>query len=142
MKLAARKPVNHGEQRRVRLLSERARSASVRETFPHVGAIRIELRFDDRSENVLSPQLHTLYPAARAFFRFACPCAECDGDFDLAPIVHALLDDADRAAAGRDLSVRGRVSCQGIRARDRANGRPCPVELSYRLTASAPAPAD
>lgn len=142
MKLAARKPVNHGEQRRIRLLSERARAASLREAFPHVAAIRIELRFDDRSENLPSPQLHTLYPAARAFFRFACPCAECDGDFDLAPAVHALLDDANRAAAGADLSARGRLSCQGIRARDRASGRPCPLELSYRLTISAPTPAD
>ncbi len=142
MKLATRKPVNHGEQRRSRLLSERARAASLREAFPHVTAIRIELRFDDRSENVPSPQLHTLYPAARAFFRFACPCAECDGDFDLAPAVHALLDGAERTAAGGGLSARGRMLCQGIRARDRASCRPCPVELNYRLTACDPAGTD
>src|SRR5580693_8139140 len=68
---------------RERLMLERTRSAPLREMFPDVDQLRIELVFDDASAFIPSPQLHTLYPAAAAFFRFACPCADCDGDFDL-----------------------------------------------------------
>ena len=35
-------------------------------------------------------QLHTLFPSANAFFRFACPCAECDGEFDLTTTIKTL----------------------------------------------------
>jgi hypothetical protein len=135
MKLATRKSVSISEQRRNRLQSDRARAQALRDSFPHVGTVRIELRFDDRSENAPSPQLHTLYPSARAFFRFACPCAECDGDFDLAPAVTALLNEAGRSRRPADRTARGQLQCQGIRSRDRASSRPCPIELSYQLTA-------
>jgi len=135
MKLATRKAVSISEQRRNRLQSDRARALALRDTFPHVGTVRIELTFNDQSENAPSPQLHTLYPGARAFFRFACPCAECDGDFDLAPAVTALLNEAGRSRRAADRSVRGQLHCQGVRLRDRATSRPCPIELDYRLTA-------
>jgi hypothetical protein len=134
MKLATRKAVSVSEQRRNRLQSDRARAMALRDTFPHVGTVRIELNFDDRSGNAPSPQQHTLYPSARAFFRFACPCAECDGDFDLAPAVTALLNDTSRSRRAADRSARGQLQCEGIRARDRATSRPCPVVLDYRLT--------
>ncbi len=134
MKLATRKSVSISEQRRNRMQSDRARAQPLRDKFPHVGTVRIELKFDDRSEHSPSPQLHTLYPAARAFFRFACPCAECDGDFDLAPAVTALLNDAARSKRPADRTVRGQLQCQGVRLRDRVSSRPCPIELDYRLT--------
>jgi hypothetical protein len=121
---------------RERLMSERTRSAPLREVFPNVDELRIELVFDDASAFVPSPQLHTLYPAASAFFRFACPCADCDGDFDLSGAVAELLE----ASGGRrriDASSSGRMDCQGIRLRDMAGQKVCPMQLSFRLISAA-----
>jgi hypothetical protein len=121
---------------RERLMSERTRSAPLREVFPNVDELRIELVFDDASAFVPSPQLHTLYPAASAFFRFACPCADCDGDFDLSGAVAELLE----GSGGRrriDASSSGRMDCQGIRLRDMAGQKVCPMQLSFRLISAA-----
>jgi len=126
---------------RERLLNERTRCAPLREVFPNVDQLRIELVFNDASAFVPSPQLHTLYPAASAFFRFACPCADCDGDFDLTAAVAALLE----SSAGRrriDASSSGRMDCQGVRLRDMAGQKGCPMQLSFRLvSASVRAPS-
>src|ERR1700722_19160926 len=121
---------------RERLMSERTRSPPLREVFPNVDQLRIELVFNDASAFIPSPQLHTLYPAAAAFFRFACPCADCDGDFDLSGAVAALLE----TSAGRrriDASKSGRRDCQAVRSRDMAGQKVCPMQLSFRLSAAA-----
>ncbi|MGA2398132.1 MAG: hypothetical protein ABSG30_08760 [Steroidobacteraceae bacterium] len=121
---------------RERLLNERTRCAPLREVFPNVDQLRIELVFNDASAFIPSPQFHTLYPAASAFFRFACPCADCDGDFDLTGAVAALLENA----TGRrriDASSSGRMECQGVRLRDMAGQKGCPMQLSYRLISAA-----
>jgi hypothetical protein len=122
---------------RERLMNERTRSAPLREVFPNVDQLRIELVFNDASAFVPSPQLHTLFPAASAFFRFACPCADCDGDFDLTDAVASLLLES---AAGRrriDVSSTGRMDCQGVRLRDMAGQKVCPMQLSFRLISPA-----
>ncbi len=122
---------------RERLMSERTRSAPLRDVFPNVDQLRIELVFNDASAYTPSPQLHTLYPAASAFFRFACPCADCDGDFDLTGAVASLIE----STAGRrrtDASSSGRMQCQGVRLRELAGQKDCPMQLSFRLI-SAPA---
>jgi hypothetical protein len=108
---------------------------ALRDTFPNVGAVHIDLRFVDHNGIAPSAQRHTLYPAARAFFRFACPCAECDGDFNLAPAVNSLVQENDRSRRATDRAVRGQLNCEGVRARDRASSRPCTIELHYQLTA-------
>lgn len=134
MRITARK--NSKITGRERLMHERTRSISLRERFPSVDQLRIELVFNDASAFLPSPQLHTLYPAASAFFRFACPCADCDGDFDLTEAVAALLE----SSAGRrriDASSSGRMDCQGVRLRDMAGQRGCPMQLSFRLISAA-----
>jgi hypothetical protein len=83
MKLAPRKAVSSIEQRRTRRLSDRVAAPALRTAFPQVENLRIELNFSDRTAHAPSLQQHILYPSARAFFRFACPCFECDGEFDL-----------------------------------------------------------
>ncbi|MCC7464304.1 MAG: hypothetical protein IT480_17815 [Gammaproteobacteria bacterium] len=140
MKLATRKVVGISAQRRLQLQAARAGAPTLRERFPHIGTVRIELRFEEPGGITPSPQQHTLYPSARAFFRFACPCAECDGDFDLAPAIAAMLVPAGPQGPGAGRPVSGRLSCEGWRARERANGRPCPTELHYRLSMSAADP--
>jgi len=137
VKLASRKALGISAQRRMQMQSARAASAALRDRFPQVTTLRFELRFEDRDGRPPSPQQHTLYPAARAFFRFACPCSECDGDFDLGPAVTALvgeLSESRRAVTG---AVSGQLGCEGWRARERANSRPCTIELHYRLSLGA-----
>jgi hypothetical protein len=122
---------------RERLMNERTRSAPLREVFPNVDQLRIELVFNDASAFIPSPQLHTLYPAASAFFRFACPCADCDGDFDLTGAVASLLLESSVGRRRIDASSSGRMDCQGVRLRDMAGQKVCPMQLSFRLVSAA-----
>jgi hypothetical protein len=122
---------------RERLMNERTRSPPLREVFPNVDQLRIELVFNDASAFVPSPQLHTLYPAASAFFRFACPCADCDGDFDLTDAVASLLLESSAGRRRIDASSSGRMDCQGVRLRDMAGQKVCPMQLNFRLISAA-----
>jgi hypothetical protein len=122
---------------RERLMSERTRCAPLREVFPNVDQLRIELVFNDASAFIPSPQLHTLYPAAAAFFRFACPCADCDGDFDLTGAVASLLLESSAGRRRIDATSSGRMDCQGVRLRDMAGEKGCPMQLSFRLVSAS-----
>ena len=122
---------------RERLMNERTRCAPLREVFPNVDQLRIELVFNDASAFIPSPQLHTLYPAASAFFRFACPCADCDGDFDLTDAVASLLLESSPGRRRIDASSSGRMDCQGVRLRDMAGQKGCPMQLSFRLVSAS-----
>lgn len=129
MKFTSRKVASPGEQRRDQRQHDRERAPSLRQLFPQLGLVRLELAFADATRPAPSPQSHTYYAAARAFFRFACPCYDCDGEFDLSPNVRELA-----AAAGPRLrEVRGALHCQGLRTRDRSSGAHCPIELQYGI---------
>ena len=127
MKLSSRKAL----PRRDELLRERAQASLLRSAFPHVGQLRIELTFSDTRALAHSPQVHTLYPAAPAFFRFACPCADCDGDFDLTACVKSLLN----GTSTRQRAVSGQVACAGTRFRG-PQDTACSVQLAYRVLSS------
>jgi hypothetical protein len=129
-----RKSANPAVRRRELMLAERNRSAVLRKVYPHLGHLRIELIFNDSSDHPPSPQQHTLYPAAPAFFRFPCPCADCDADFDLMPVVAKLLD----RVPGRDrATVSGQMPCGGVRLRDRISSKTCSMQLRFQLVAAA-----
>jgi hypothetical protein len=131
----AAKSVRAGEMRRLQRQNERNQSPPLRTAFPAIGQLRIELNFRDRPPRTPAPQLHTLFPSANAFFRFACPCAECDGEFDLTTAIKTLAASGSRKGTARDHLV-----CQGVRLRDRISSQPCVVELDFQVTISA-APA-
>jgi hypothetical protein len=119
---------------------DRAHSLTLRDAFPSIGAVHIELSFNDHEGPVPSPQRHSLYPAARAFFRFACPCADCDGEFDLTPASEELLRTGAAGLVGA--SVAGRLLCQGSRLRERDRSAACGMEMSYRLVRVPDLPHD
>jgi len=131
MKLSTRSMANAAAQRRIERLADRARTATVRDAFPTVGAIDAYLDFSEPSPPP-SPQLHSLYPAARAFFRFGCPCADCDGEFDLAPIVVELVTEGAPASPSAR-SLAGRALCQGSHWRNSGHRELCRIALSYRV---------
>ena len=108
---------------------ERATAPALRATFPTIEELRIELKFEAPSSSEPTPQSHLLYPPARAFFGYPCPCWDCDGQFDLGGAVRAALADATHRAEGV-------LECQGSRIGDRASTRPCLWRLTYEVTAT------
>ncbi len=115
-------------------MSEHLRAAALSKVFPEIEQLRIQLVFNDpnaRSQPP-SPQLRTLYSAAPAFFRFACPCADCDGDFDLTDVVTTLISSG--AGRARASSIDGHLSCHGVRFRDHpVHQTRCQMQLSFQL---------
>ncbi|HEX3847708.1 MAG TPA: hypothetical protein VHV81_10030, partial [Steroidobacteraceae bacterium] len=65
---------------------------------------------------------------------FACPCADCDGEFDLTAEV---AEFARTVPAGKERgSMRlesGDIACRGVRLRDRPGSSPCRMTLRFRL---------
>ena len=140
MKLSTRSTANAAARRRIDRLADRARTATVRDAFPSVSAIDTYLDFSERNPPP-SPQHHSLYPAARAFFRFGCPCADCDGEFDLAPVVVELVTEgapADRSAR----ALGGCALCQGSHWRNSGHHELCRIALSFRVVVTFAADQD
>jgi hypothetical protein len=132
MRVATRKVANVETLKRDQLLTERTRAAALRNAFPNVAQLRIELLFSDPGARTPSPQQHTLFPAAPAFFRFACPCTDCDGDFDLTRAVRTLQESTasrkQTAGSGSDT-----LMCQGVRMRDRPGNKVCTMQLRFNI---------
>lgn len=129
MKLTSRKVPTFGEQRRAGRQNDRLQAPALRGRYPSIAKLQIDLSFAGASRPPLSPQSHCFFPPARAFFRFACPCSECDGEFDLTANV-AELAELKRPSAR---TASGRMSCEGVHFRERATAAPCPMALNWRL---------
>jgi len=136
MKLQARKVTSISELRKNQRQTDRDRSPPMRSLYPQIEQLRIEFNFADRTSRAPSPQAHILFPSARAFFRFACPCSECDGEFDLSTAVSTLVGETG-AKRSSSRSVSDNLSCEGIRLRNHVSSRPCPIAVKVRLVASA-----
>jgi hypothetical protein len=104
---------------------------SLREKFPQVEQVVLELSFTDPTGvGKHSPQVHTLGPAARAYFEVACPCSAClSGGFDLTAVIADML-------SRRRRTVSGKLACPGWQDRGRVGEHRCLLELSYRASAS------
>jgi hypothetical protein len=127
MRLAARTLAEGRQERLDRRRRDRAAARAVREAYPGVQRLRLDLHFDG-AKNVPASQSHELHPPAQAFFEFPCPFADCDGQFDLHDAVGAALSDGKRQAHGE-------MHCTGDRARDHASKQPCGLRLFYEITA-------
>jgi hypothetical protein len=129
LKLTSRKVPTFGEQRRAGRQNDRLQAPPMRSRYANVAKLQIDLSFLGSSRPAPSPQSHSYFPPARAFFRFACPCSECDGEFDLSTSV-AELAEVKRPAAR---TASGRMSCEGVHFRERPTAAPCPMVLNWRL---------
>ena len=116
------------QQRADRLRRDRAAALPLRAAFPAIQQLHLELRFEGTGAVTPTSQSHMLHPPARAFFAFACPYADCTGQFDLAAAVNNALESPSRSAQGT-------VECTGVRARDHAAKQPCELRLFYTITA-------
>jgi len=129
MKLALISPAAERQERRDRLRRGRAASLAIREVYPAVLQLRLELLFQGSASSNPAPQLHTLHAPARAFFEFPCPYADCDGHFDLSVAVKAAVCDPTHVAAGD-------LPCCGKRAVRVGDKEPCRLHLGYTITAT------
>jgi hypothetical protein len=118
------------EERAGRLRRDRAAAQTVRSAFPSVQQLRLDMEFEGAGAraNIPTAQSHVLHPPARAYFTFACPYADCDGQFDLTEAVNAALADRSRQAEGAS-------QCSGARVGTRASRQPCLLRLVHRITA-------
>jgi hypothetical protein len=116
-------------QGRERLRQDSARAALLRELYPQLAELRIEIQFEDGTTRAPSAQTYSYFPAARGFFRFPCPCHSCDGEFDVSGPV-AELAGAGRARRSGELQV----SCKGQRMQVANTREACPICARIRVS--------
>jgi hypothetical protein len=127
VRLNAQKSAATPEGRAERLRRSRASALALRAAYPGVQQVRLELNFEGASSHAPAAQSHLLYPAARAFFEFPCPHADCDGEFDLTAVVQRTVVDKTHASHGT-------IVCTGSRAFDHHSRHPCGLHLNYSVT--------
>lgn len=127
MRLSSSSPAALRQERAERLRRDRAATLTLREAFPAVDQLRVELEFEGMAANIPTAQSHVLHPPAKAYFAFPCPHADCDGQFDLSAAVSAMLTNQ---AAG----AKGVLKCPGQRLDRRASRIPCELHLHYTFS--------
>ena len=95
----------------------------IRARYPGLDSVRIEFEFSDRGKFVPASQLMAFHPSAPAFFCFACPFGDCDGEFDLTSVI-------DLTARSGQQQANGEVRCVGTRHRVAA----CTLCLEYSIS--------
>jgi hypothetical protein len=124
MKLVLNSPAAVRNAARERQKRERAAAPVLRTLFPGLATLQLEFEFSDNTEFLPSPQVAVMHPPARAYFRFACPYSDCDGEFDLAGPINLLVN----AQQPRE---RGQLRCTGTRH----GGAQCTLNLEYAISA-------
>ena len=107
---------------------QRQSSPTIRDAFPGVEAVRINLTFEDRDKlgNPLSKQLK-FGPAQKAFFHIPCPFRECvRGGFDLDAAVRG-------AVRARAVSVFAEQNCQGWQNPESVSKHRCLLKARYEI---------
>ena len=130
MKFALVSPAAERQERRDRMRRHRAAALALREVFPAVQQLRLELLFQGSTTSTTpATQSHTMHAPAPAFFEFLCPYADCDGYFDLSAAVKAALADPAHR-------VTGALGCSGKRAVRMGAKELCQLQLNYTVIAT------
>ena len=124
MRHAAATPMAGRGAVRERQRRDRAAAPLLRTRYPQLGSVQLDFEFSDRTEFLPSPQVTVFHPPARAYFCFACPYSDCDGEFNLA-------DAVDVAVSAQEARGDGQVRCAG----KRNGGTACTLCLEYSITA-------
>jgi len=124
MRHAAATPMAGRGAVRERQRRDRAAAPVLRTRYPQLGSVQLDFEFSDRTEFLPSPQVTVFHPPARAYFCFACPYSDCDGEFNLTSAV-------DLAVSAREVRNEGQVRCAG----KRNGGAECTLCLEYSISA-------
>jgi len=122
-----RPPDRYREQREHRRRSY-MNAASLRDQFPHVEQVVLELSFIDHSgHGTYSAQTLTFSPGAHAFFDIPCPSSMCTGGgFDLRSVISRLV-----ARGGSETT--GKLDCMGRQSADQNDTHRALLQLDYRV---------
>jgi len=121
MKFAVATSSNRRDAMRKKQRLDRIGAPMMRTRYPALDTLQVELNFRDRGDLVPSPQTTVLHRPAPAYFCFACPYNDCDGEFNLA-------GEIDLAVNSRGQQSRGQVRCAGGR-----HGATCTLWLDYSI---------
>lgn len=117
MKLATPKNPNTRGLLRERHRRERMQTPPLRTKYPDIASLRLNFVFSDSGPFTPAPQVTEMHPPATAYFRFACPYDDCDGEFDLSGAVEAMVK-AERTrchdqlrCGGQRSGNKGKYSC-------------------------------
>jgi hypothetical protein len=108
---------------------------SVRERFPRVEELVLDMAFTDRrAMGTYSAQMRSFSASAKAFFAIPCPRTLClEGGFDLDAMILSML------GAGATTST-GTLECHGWVKPTRTEDARCVLQMHYRLRARYDAP--
>lgn len=123
MKLVLATSGSRRDAMRKRQRLQRIGAPTLRTRYPGLESMRLDFAYRDRAESLPSPQVTVLHPPAPAYFGFACPYNDCDGEFDLANPV-------DLAAKSGEANSRGQLRCVGTRHQSVA----CTLCLDYSIS--------
>ena len=101
----------------------RSGAPQLRARFPGLDSVQLDFDFSDRTDFLPSPQVTVFHPPAPAYFCFACPYSDCNGEFNLtAPV--------DLAVSSRNAQSVGQINCTGTRH----GGIACTLCLEYSIS--------
>jgi hypothetical protein len=127
MRFAGATPAAGREGMRERHRRGRIAAPAMRARYPTLDSLQLDFEFSDRSDFLPSPQVTVFHPPAPAYFCFACPYSDCDGEFNLTKPV-------DLAVSSAGAQARGQVRCAGMRHR----GVACTLCLEYTISPHSP----
>jgi hypothetical protein len=129
MRLARRKKPSSAELRLDQLRQARIDAPTLRQFLPDAAQVWVELAFDADVRLAQPARVFTIYPAAQAYFVYACPFGDCDGTYDLNEPVFAML----RAHSSQSS---GALQCVGHKARRADPGPQCGLGMAYAVAVS------
>jgi hypothetical protein len=128
MRFPPHKKVPQAPGRAEQLRQRRADSGTLHALSPETVRVHVNLRFLPVAASPHAAQSFVLYPAARAFFEYACPYGDCAGIYDLS-------EQAKRALDQDKKQVTGTVECTGTRSGPGAQKQVCGLRMSYSISA-------
>lgn len=127
--MSRRKPDIYERQKQIRN-QEYWRSHPLREKYPEVTGLVIEMSFKDNDERSNpKPKQVKFSQESKAFFKFDCPCWECvSGGFDFSSAINELV-------SSRLDKLDGTIACQGWQDKERIGKHRCFLKLIYTISA-------
>lgn len=126
MKFAGGRASDGRGQMRERQRRDRASTQTLRQRYPQFASLRLEFDFSDDTKFTPAPQVTVLHPPAAAYFIFPCPYSDCDGEFNLSPVV-------DEIANSGEVHDQGQMRCSGQRSGTSEERVSCGLTLEFSL---------
>lgn len=129
VRLARNKKAFARPDRHDQLRKGRAAAETLRTVCPDASSVRVELVFHSPLGEPHVPQMYSMFPPAKAYFVYSCPCGDCDGLFDMETVGLQML-------RARRTHSAGTITCAGRRSFEGTVGRPCQMRVDYSITLS------